>query len=320
MSSLYPEAGPERDSWILDRRPARNPLDPTRAHAATLEEEISESGEVVSVATVFLTNRECPWRCLMCDLWKNTLPDPVAPGAIPGQIRAALPALGPARHVKLYNAGSFFDPKAIPPEDLGEIATIVQRFERVIVESHPALVGEACLGFRDLLDGRLETAMGLETVHPRVLPLLNKRMTLGGFRRAADFLRASDIALRVFVLAGLPFASERESLDWACRSIEFAFDCGASVVSIIPTRAGNGALDVLAERGEFAEPPLAMLEAALDFGLALARGRVFADLWDLGRFRACDSCFGDRARRLAQMNLAQRTLPEVSCAECGGLS
>ena len=31
------------------------------------------TGGCVDVATLFLTNRECPFRCLMCDLWKNTL-------------------------------------------------------------------------------------------------------------------------------------------------------------------------------------------------------------------------------------------------------
>ena len=37
---------------------------------------------------------------------------------------------------------------------------------------------------------------------------------------------------------------------------------GASVVSVIPTRSGNGALDALAAHGEFAEPPLSVLEDA----------------------------------------------------------
>src|SRR5271155_4766982 len=70
---LYPDTRAERDTWILARRPERDSLDPLRPYAFFVEEEYSAEGEVVSVATVFLTNRECPWRCLMCDLWKNTL-------------------------------------------------------------------------------------------------------------------------------------------------------------------------------------------------------------------------------------------------------
>lgn len=317
MTSAYPSAAAERDRWILARRPARNRLDPFRPYAAFVEDEASESGEIVPVAAVFLTNRECPWRCLMCDLWKNTLEEPVPPGAIAAQIRAALASLPPVRQIKLYNAGSFFDAQAIPRGDYEEIAALVRRFERVIVESHPALVGSECLRLRDLLPGRFEVAMGLETVHPELLAQLNKRMTLGDFRRAADFLREAGIAIRVFVLLGLPFASDEEALDWACRSVEFAFDCGASAVAIIPTRTGNGALDALAERGEFRPPTLATLEAALDFGLRLSRGRVFADLWDVERLAGCGRCFAARARRLREMNLRQTPLPRVSCSACG---
>ena len=147
--------------------------------------------------------------------------------------------------------------------------------------------------------------MGLETVHPEVLARLNKGMTLDRFRRAAEFLSREGISLRAFVLVGLPFLSEEESLHWACRSVEFAFDCGASVVSLIPTRAGNGALDALAERGEFSPPGLAAVEDALAFGLSLERGRVLADLWDLERLRRCARCFEPRAERLRAMNLTQ---------------
>lgn len=318
MSASYPADAAARDRWILERRPPRNPLDPRRAYAALVEDEIAASGEVVPVAAIFLTNRECPWRCLMCDLWKNTLAEPVPPGAIASQIRAALAELPPARHVKLYNAGSFFDPGAIPPGDLPQIAELLRPFELVIVESHPALVGEACLRLRDLLDGELEVAMGLETVHPEVLERLNKRMTVEQFDAAAALLPGAGIALRAFVLAGLPFLDEAEGLVWTQRSIAHAFDSGASAVALIPTRAGNGALEALSAAGAFSEPRLSVLEDALDFGLSLRRGRVFADLWDLERFCRCEPCFPQRASRLAEANLRQRVLHRVHCPACAG--
>src|SRR2546427_4954498 len=90
IMSVYPEQSRERDRWILSRRSQRNPVDLRRPHAFLVEEERAESGEIVSVATIFLTNRECPWRCLMCDLWKNTLTETVPAGAVPAQIDYAL--------------------------------------------------------------------------------------------------------------------------------------------------------------------------------------------------------------------------------------
>jgi radical SAM enzyme (TIGR01210 family) len=318
LTTSYPPADRNRDRWILEKRASRGRLDPTQACAASVEPEATESGEVVPVATIFLTNRECPWRCLMCDLWKNTLPDSVSPGDVPRQIREALASLPAAKRVKLYNAGSFFDPNAVPRIDYAAIASLVAPFERVIVESHPSLIGERCLQFHELLSGRrLEVAMGLETVHPEVLPRLNKRMTLDHFRSAADRLQKAGIAMRAFVLVGLPFVTEDESLEWACRSVESALEWGASAVAVIPTRTGNGALDALQEEGEFTPPRLATLEATLDFGLRLGRGRVFADLWDLERLRRCPACFPSRSARLRDMNLQQRILPRVACPECG---
>jgi archaeosine synthase beta-subunit len=84
-------------------------------YAYLVEDERTAAGEIVPTATIFLTNRECPWRCLMCDLWRNTITETVPAGAIPQQIDYALERLPAARQIKLYNSGSFFDPRAIPP-------------------------------------------------------------------------------------------------------------------------------------------------------------------------------------------------------------
>jgi archaeosine synthase beta-subunit len=320
VRSAYPASPRERDRWILERRPPRRLRDPQKAYAALVEEEAIAPGHTVPVATIFLTNRECPWHCLMCDLWKDTLGEATPRGAIPEQIRQALSHLAPARRIKLYNAGSFFDRRAIPPDEHVEIAALVDPFERVVVESHPALVGPAVWRFRDRLrrPGALEVAMGLETIHPDVLPRLNKRMTLDGFRRAAADLLAEGVGLRVFVLAGLPWVSSAEAREWTARSVAFAFDCGASVVSLIPTRTGNGAMDALVRTGEFEVPSLRLLEQGLEDALPAARGLCFADLWDLQTFARCSECFEARLARLAGMNRMQEVFPAVSCRTCGG--
>jgi radical SAM enzyme (TIGR01210 family) len=218
--------------------------------------------------------------------------------------------------LKLYNSGSFFDARAIPVEDHAAIAIRANAFERLIVENHPALVGEHCLRFRDRLTCRLEIAMGLETVHPQILQRLNKRMTLDQFSVAATFLRTHDIDLRVFILVQPPFMREHEALYWAERSLDFAFDCGATAATLIPTRGGNGAMEALAAAGEFSPPRMAIIEAAISYGLAFKRGRVFADLWDADKIRACPVCLKARIARLQQLNLSQIDQAPIICSEC----
>ena len=318
--SAYPESAGDRDRWILSRRPPRNAVDARRPHAFVVENEIGASGIVAPVAAIFLTNRECPWRCLMCDLWQNTLQEPQPAGAIVQQIEYALERLPAARTVKLYNSGSFFDHGAIPPAEYAAIAARLRGFDHVIVESHPRLVGDDVSRFRDLLAGTLEVAMGLETVHPEVLPRLNKRMTLALYAAAAARLRREGVALRAFVLVKPPFLSEPEALEWAVRSLDVSFDNGSTAASLIPVRGGNGALEALAESGDFAPPRLATLEAALERGIGRGRSRVFADLWDIERFSGCARCFPERVARLREMNLTQRVLVPVVCEECGGLA
>src|SRR6185369_12913046 len=95
----------------------------------------------------------------------------------------------------------------------------------------------------------------------------------------------------------------------------FAAKAGAAVVSLLPTRGGNGALEALAEQGRFAPPRLATLEDAFDAS-SREGARVLADTWDLDAFSDCPACFPARRDRLARMNLSQRVEPRVACTSC----
>lgn len=301
------------EAEIIAARPARNVLDPWRPYAFLTEPECTAAGSVEDVATLFLTNRECPFRCLMCDLWKNTLEERVPPGAIPAQIDYALERLPTASHIKLYNSANFFDPQAIPREDWPAIATRVRNFRTVIVENHPRLCGSDCVRFQDLIETQLEIALGLETIHPEILPRLNKRMTLRDFDSAVHLLRQYEITVRAFLLLRPPYQSEAEGIEWACKGIEYAFDQGVGCVSVIPVRAGNGIMDQLGREGFYQPASLSAVEAVLDFGLGLNRGRVFVDLWDLEKFDQCSRCSPARRARLGRMNLSQASEPPVRC-------
>lgn len=323
----YPAVAADRSRWILARRPdlteERHRLPVDRPSGWILEEEPDGNGVVRKGLTVFLTNSECPWRCLMCDLWKHTTLAPVPTGAIPLQIDWALrdAAMGSGDYLKLYNAGSFFDSHAIPSSDLPAIADRTRRFQKLVVECHPRLVGDRCIEFRDQLADAtcLEVALGLETAHPGVLERINKRMTTGDFARAVAFLKRAQIAVRTFILVKPPFLDESESLEWAKSSMDFAFNCGVDVVSLIPTRAGNGAMEELERHHAFSPPRIETLHAVLTYGLRLGRGRVFVDLWDLDRLCSDAAVAAHWKARFHASNLWQTINPNFTLASPSSL-
>jgi radical SAM enzyme (TIGR01210 family) len=308
-----PEGVPGGAAWIRSLRGPKNRVDPFRPYHMLVERERTLRGTVEEVITLFLTNRECSYTCLMCDLWKNTTDDTVPAGAIPAQIEWALSRLPHAPHIKLYNSGNFFDPRAVPPADYPRIAELLRPFQTVVVENHPGMTGERVAEFAGMLRPRLQVAMGLETVHPWVLARLQKKMDPGDFGKAVDKLRRLGIGSRAFILLKPPFMSEQEGIRWARASLDHAFGCGVECCTVIPVRAGNGAMEHLEKEGHFTPPLLSSLEEVTAYGIGLKRGNVFADTWDLGLFSRCDRCFAERKSRLETMNLTQEVLPVTKC-------
>ncbi|MCX6254630.1 MAG: radical SAM protein [Bacteroidia bacterium] len=302
------------DRWIVSSRGRKNSVDPRKPYSWLVERERTASGKIEDIATIFLTNRECPFHCLMCDLWKNTTDESVPAGAIPDQIEWALNHLPDVKHLKLYNSGSFFDDRAIPEEDYKRIASLVSHFETIIVESHPKFIKDKCLIFRDMLKPELQVALGLETVHTEILRKLNKQMTPEDFINSVSYLKKYGILSRAFVLLRPPWLSESESIYWTERSIDFAFSTGVECCTVIPVRAGNGAMDLLMEQGCFTPPDIRSLETVLEYGIGLNAGRVFADVWDLGLFSSCKKCIDQRTNRLIAMNLSQKTVSRIKCS------
>jgi archaeosine synthase beta-subunit len=299
------------DARILAHRPRKEHLDPFRPYHHLHEEEPGADGRIRRVNTIFLTNRECPFRCVMCDLWRHTLDEPTPEGAIPAQIRWALERLPEADVVKLYNNGNFFDPQAIRPEEYAEITGLLGGFERVIVENHPRISGDRIFDFQERIAGTLEIALGVESVHPEVLPRLNKRVTLDEIAATARRFRERGIDLRAFVLLNPPYLTDpAENHHWCLESVRFAFEHGFGAVAIIPVRTGNGIMEVLEAKGAYVQPTLSALEAVFDDALALGAGRVFADCWDLERFVGDPATLPARRARLKRMNLQQRVLPQ----------
>jgi radical SAM enzyme (TIGR01210 family) len=308
---------------IRDVRGPRQPVDTDRPLGVFDEIETASAGVGIPTRVMILTGAECRFTCSMCDLWRHALSGPTPAGALPTQIQQglAVPTQSgePLRWIKLYNGSNFFDSRSVPVSDLPAIAQLVAPFERVVVENHPRLLGDTAVRFRDQLNGRLEVAMGLETVHPEAVASLNKQMSLDDFQAACGWLRREGVDARAFVLLGTPGVPPEEAVAWCLRSIAFAIRCGVRHVSIVPLRTGNGWVDRLIAEGRLSLPTAGDLEAAAANAFALPRpaGRVITtDLWDFDRLAgSCEACRGPRRERIALMSRAQAvaSMPALSC-------
>lgn len=305
------------DRRIRALRPPKPHVDPYVAHGSIVEPERRPDGVVEQTLTVFLAGAECPFTCSFCDLWRYTIEGPTPRGAIPAQLEAVLAhqqASASIQRIKLYNASNFFDPRAIPESDLPAIAELCTPFAGVTVESHARTVGPRTLDFARRIGGRLEVAIGLETVHPVAAASLNKQLDLDRFDRAAEVLAANDIDLRVFVLLGAPYVPHDESVEWTVRAVEYAVSRGAAMVAIIPVRGGNGELERLQALGHFTPPTLAQLDEALERSLGFAPAAITADLWDVERLAADPDERIERVERMRRMNLTGSASSTVRAA------
>ena len=307
------------DRRIRSLRPPKPAVSPWRAHGSLVEEERRPDGHIERALTVFLVGAECPYTCSFCDLWRGTIDGPTPPGALARQLDGVLQAIDGPRpeRLKLYNASNFFDRRAVPAADVPRIAALAAPFGGVTVESHANTIGTLTLEFARQIPGRLDVAVGLETIQPTAAAQLNKRLDLTRFDRAARFLSDHDIDLRVFVLLGAPYVPAGESVEWTVRTVAYAAQRGAAVVSIIPVRGGNGEMERLEALGHVTPPTLSQLEATLDRCVGLVPTVVCADLWDAERLVMCAQCGSARIHRLRRLNRTGRAEAPISCSGCG---
>jgi hypothetical protein len=177
---------------------------------------------------------------------------------------------------------------------------------------------DSVLRFRDLIEGPLEVAMGLETMDPNAMKWLNKSMSLEQFQKAVEFLNGEEIFVRSFVLLQPLGTRVDESVEWALKSCRQAAAWGSQRVSLIPTRSGNGFVENVATQIGWEPPTASQLETAFNAllvspqekGVHGARSSIYTvDLWDWKTLAGtCEVCSQWRHDRLERMNQLQRVL------------
>jgi archaeosine synthase beta-subunit len=297
-------------SKILEfRGPKRLPSDHATPYVTT-ELEPGPNGRAQSATTVFLTGKECPFRCMMCDLWKYTTDHATPAGSLVDQLAAVLPEIQHRDTIKLYNASNFFDPQAVPTSDLPVLARMVADFHTVVVENHPKLVGPAASEFAAQLNGRLQIALGLETADDSLLQQLNKKMQVADYDQACRRLKKGGLQVRTFVLLPAPGVPRAAMRSHTLATVRHALEQGSDVTSLIPLRGGNGVMDHLIASGQVLLPDVDVLidtfTEAVRLGRTTGSGQaVLLDLWDLEKFARPGLDVATLRHQLQAINLSQ---------------
>ena len=234
----------------------------------------------VKRAVLFLRSNGCEWAlrsghgCTMCGhLAKQTRSlTPLSADDLIGQFMGEFERIDfdDVPILNVYNNGSFFNENELPERAririLKEISR-VKALRMLIVESRPEFITEERMEQTKALlpDVRVEVAMGIETMDDlkRMLSV-NKGFTTRQYDRAIQVIRKYELHPRAYVLLKPPFFSEREGIEEAIRTTQYAFGAGAATVSLEACTCQEYTLvEYLVDSGLFRLPKLwSILEVA----------------------------------------------------------
>lgn len=139
--------------------------------------------------------------------------------------------------LNLYNNGSFLNDQEISSHARREILKTINgnsQIKMLVVETRPEFVSEEKIREIKVLmpDKHVEVAMGLELKDDLYRTIcINKGFSLQQYEKAAKII-TKYVNLRTYILLKPPFLTEREAIEEACKTVEYAFSLGSRIVSL----------------------------------------------------------------------------------------
>ncbi len=205
------------------------------------------NGVNYSRAVIYLLTNGCEWAlksghgCTMCGhLGKQARKtQSIVPDDLINQFNGEFSKIDfrEAPLLNLYNNGSFLNHREIPPAARVKILRKINaepHIKMVVIESRPEFITEENVKeVKELLSNKyVEIAIGLELKNDFYRNLcLNKGFSGKIYSNAASIITRY-LHLRSYVFLKPPFLTERESIDEAVETIDYAFDRGNTTVSL----------------------------------------------------------------------------------------
>jgi len=245
--SEYYQLISEAQKMIHARIPEENfSTDKVAAAETGLREEIF-GGVNYERAVIYLMSNGCEWAlksahgCVMCGhVAKQTRRDKAIPvDDYLKQFDEVFEKIDFKKYpiLNLYNNGSFINDNEIPPEARRGILKKVNSnpdIKMLVLETRPEFVTrEKITEIKGLIpDKHVELGVGLEIKDDFYRGIcINKGFSLRRFKEAADII-TQQLHLRTYVLLKPLFLTEREGIEQAIETIEYAFAAGATTVSL----------------------------------------------------------------------------------------
>ncbi len=167
--------------------------------------------------------------------------------------------------VKIFVSGSFLNPDEIPKSARDKIFNFLkyeEYVEEVVVESRPEFITEEVLKecCEALGEKIFEIGIGLETSNDYTREeKINKGFSKEDFERAVETIKTTqltcDVRAKAYLFVKPILTSEKDAIEEAVKSAEYAESVGASRISFCPATIHKNTLMELLWRGGSYQPP-----------------------------------------------------------------
>lgn len=282
----------------------------------------------VDAGVVILPTRGCSWGrgsgCTMCGYVYDSAPSKIPKGELMQKFDEAMERLMGVEYLKIFNSGSFFDPRELSQDTARDILSRIngRGIKRVQVESRPEFLKKEVLeAAKEASAAELEIGLGVETTNDRIRrDCINKNASMEDFERAIALCDGMDIPVKAYLLIKPPFLTEGEAVQDAINSGVAVYEAGASRISFNPTNVQRGTLvEYLWKRREYRPPWLWSVVEVLRGASERVDVPVLSHPTAAGKARGahnCGECDSEVYGRIIDFSITQdpKKLDGVSCS------
>lgn len=232
--------------------------------------------------------------------------------------------------IKIFTSGSFLNAEEFPREARLKILKILnneKNVEEVVIETRPEYVSkdvlqECCEVLHDKI---LEVSIGLETVDDYTRKYkINKGFSRQDFENAINIIKkikntSRNIKSKVYLLIKPIIISEKDAIEDAVRSAQYAEKLGVDRISFCPATIHRGTLmEFLWRRGSYKPPWIWSILEIIKRVRDSVKIPVIMDTSGFGTRRGpfnCKKCNNKLKKMIIESNLNQ-TIPEEFHCEC----